>query len=98
MSPRDQLVNVEYDNDAVDTWQYGPANGQMSAMISNVPGGDQLASLAYGYDDFGNLIHHDNGLLQVRETMFYDALHRLQWREFGDLPNPAGPGGLSHQQ
>jgi len=99
MSPRDQLENVHYGNEAVDTWQYGPANGQMSTMISEVPGlPEKLADLAYGYDDFGNLIHHDNGLLQARETMFYDALHRLQWREFGDLPNPAGPGGPSHQQ
>jgi len=68
-------------------------NGPKLGMLT-----DQLANLAYGYDDFGNLIHHDNGLLQVRETMFYDALHRLQSRVFGDLPNPAGPGGPSHQQ
>ena len=95
MSPRDQLVNVEYDNDAVDTWTYGVANGQMSTMVSSVPGGGQLADLAYGYDDFGNLIEHDNQLLDVRETFFYDQLQRLTWREFIDLPDPRGPGGPS---
>jgi len=96
MSPRDQLVNVSYGNLATDVWTYGPANGQMSEMISSVPGlPEKLADLAYGYDDFGNLIEHDNQLLDVRETFFYDQLHRLLLRDFDDLPGGDGPGGPS---
>jgi len=70
MSPRDQLVNVEYGNDAVDTWQYGPANGQMSTMISEVPGlPEKLADLEYRYDEFS-----------------YDQLHRLTERIIAPIP------------
>jgi len=87
MSPRDQLVNVEYGNDAVDTWQYGPANGQMSAMISEVPGlPEKLADLEYRYDEFGNLKWQTNHLLDAEEHFSYDQLHRLTERIIAPIP------------
>ncbi len=91
MNPRNQLVNVDYGNDAVDSWSYGPANGQMSAMVSAVPGlTDQLADLGYDYDEFGNLVFQDNQLLGVRETFFYDQLQRLSPRALTEPPRLKG--------
>ena len=103
MSPRDQLVNVEYGNEAVDTWQYGPANGQMSTMISEVPGlPEKLADLEYRYDEFGNLQTQTNNLLQAEEQFMYDQLHRLTSRLIAPIPEItpieppiAGPSGPS---
>ena len=60
------------------TGQYGLANGQMSEMISSVPGlPEKLADLAYSYDDFGNLIDMTIICWMLRETFNYDQLHRL---------------------
>jgi len=87
MSPRDQLVNVAYGNDAVDTWSHGPANGQMSTMVSSVPGlPEHLADLEYRYDAFGNLKLQTNHLLQAEERFIYDELQRLIDRIIEPIP------------
>ena len=86
MSPRDQLVNVSYGNDALDYWNYGPANGQMSEMISSVPGlPEKLAELEYSFDEFGNLDIQTNHLIDVEEQFNYDQLHRLISRNLAQM-------------
>ena len=73
-----QVGQIAFQNNAITSLSYYPSNNRLQTMSTTTPVNGTVQSLAYGYDNNGNVLSiTDNVTSANSQTFTYDGLNRL---------------------